>query len=289
MTDKQRPLETPSWLRSLAQELAAVPGVAGVVLGGSRARSRADAKADFDVGVYYHEADFDWPSVMAIATRWDDGDEPRGVGAPGQWGPWMNGGAWLQVEGRQVDLLLREYGFVKEVIAECRSGRCRADYQLGHPGAWHNHMLVAEVHHNVILHDKGGLLAGLHAMTTPYPEALRQTVLRRFMFEALFTANLVDKAAAREEPYYTSGLVFRLVSSVVQVLYALNREYFVNEKGSVAEADSFALRPDGFAARIRELIPLAVSEYEQGARDARRLVDEVGALVLKQGVDYPRA
>jgi hypothetical protein len=150
-------------------------------------------------------------------------------------------------------------------------------------------MLMAEVHHNVILHDKDGLLAALHAMTTPYPEALRQTIIRRFMSEALFTANLVDKAATREEPYYTSGLVFRLVSSVVQVLYALNREYFVNEKGSIAEADSFSLRPDDFAARIRALIPRAVSEYEQGARDARQLAHEVGALVREQGVDYPRA
>jgi hypothetical protein len=32
----------------------------------------------------------------------------------------------------------------------------------------------------------------------------------------------------------------------VQALFALNERYFVNEKGSVGAADSFAIRPEGF-------------------------------------------
>jgi hypothetical protein len=36
--------------------------------------------------------------------------------AIGDWGPWINGGAWLTVEGKRVDLLYRELDKVRSVI-----------------------------------------------------------------------------------------------------------------------------------------------------------------------------
>jgi len=42
------------------------------------------------------------------------------------------------------------------------------------------------------------------------------------------------------------GCLFRCAACLVQVLYALNERYFVNEKGSARAADSFPFHPAGF-------------------------------------------
>uniref|UniRef100_UPI003F683C15 hypothetical protein n=1 Tax=Acinetobacter baumannii TaxID=470 RepID=UPI003F683C15 len=55
------------------------------------------------------------------------------VTAPGEWGPWINGGSWLSIGGRKVDLLYRDLGRVRAVIADCRAGAVSMDYQPGHP------------------------------------------------------------------------------------------------------------------------------------------------------------
>jgi hypothetical protein len=42
------------------------------------------------------------------------------VAGPGDWGPWVNGGAWLRVEGVAVDWILRGLDRVEQVWADCR-------------------------------------------------------------------------------------------------------------------------------------------------------------------------
>jgi hypothetical protein len=90
----------------LVGELAAVDGVAAV-LGGSHARGRADAGSDIDLGLLYAErAPFAIAAIRALAARINDTPEPVVTGFY-EWGPWVNGGAWLRVRGQRVDLLYR--------------------------------------------------------------------------------------------------------------------------------------------------------------------------------------
>jgi len=44
---------TDPMLTCITPRLAEVPGIAGVVLGGSRARGTASAASDYDIGLYY--------------------------------------------------------------------------------------------------------------------------------------------------------------------------------------------------------------------------------------------
>jgi len=65
----------------------------------------------------------------------------------------------------------------------------------------------------------------------------------------------------------------------VQVLFAANRRYFVNEKGSLAATDAFELRPDRFRGRVKRILS------EPGSRPTRlesRLA-EMTALVREVG------
>jgi hypothetical protein len=50
------------------------------------------------------------------------------------------------------------------------------------------------------------------------------------------------------------GCLTRIVAMLTQVLFALNEAYFVTDKGALERIESFPLRPDGYAAGVRELL-----------------------------------
>src|SRR5262249_5660855 len=104
--------ELISWV---VGRLAELPGVAGVALGGSRAPGRHGRGSDWDLGVYTGSG-FRVAEVRALVASagW------TGVVADiGEWGEVVNGGAWLDVEGRRVDLLWREVTTIERLIDEC--------------------------------------------------------------------------------------------------------------------------------------------------------------------------
>src|SRR5918994_1034069 len=95
-------------LTRIVPRLAAVPGVVGVVLGGSRARGTANAASDYDVGLYYGPDDpLDTGRLLDAARELADDPAAVTVTPVGGWGPHIVGGGWLSIEGRKVDLLYR--------------------------------------------------------------------------------------------------------------------------------------------------------------------------------------
>lgn len=68
-------------IKEMADELAGVPGVSGVMLGGSRARGEHRPESDWDLGVYYRGDTFDLDALRALA-----GPDVE-VAGPGGWAP----------------------------------------------------------------------------------------------------------------------------------------------------------------------------------------------------------
>jgi predicted nucleotidyltransferase len=97
-------------LREVAVRLTGVDGVVGVTLGGSRARRAHLETSDWDVGLYY-ALPVDLDSLASLARELG-GPEAR-VTALGEWGPWVDGGAWLKIDGSAVDWLYRDFGRVR--------------------------------------------------------------------------------------------------------------------------------------------------------------------------------
>ena len=63
----------------------------------------------------------------------------------GGWGPWIDGGGWLTVQGVPVDLLYRDIENVAAIMAECAAGMPRIVYQPGHPHGFSTAIYLAEV------------------------------------------------------------------------------------------------------------------------------------------------
>jgi predicted nucleotidyltransferase len=270
----------------LAQRIAArlgeIEGVVAVALGGSWAREEANPDSDVDLGIYYrNERRPSMEELQRLAQELDDRHPPDAVTDFGEWGPWINGGAWLFIEGRRVDWLYRDLDLAERTIGECRAGRPSIYYQPGHPHGFHTHIYMGEVHYCRLLHDPEGALESLKNMTTHYPPPLKRALIRRQLWEARFALDTCRKSAARGDAFYVSGGLFRCAACMVQALFALNERYIINEKGSVEAADRLPLHPATFKERINSVLarPGDRPEELEGSIDRlENLLEEVEEL-----------
>lgn len=261
-------------LARVVAALATVPGIRAVALGGSRARGTATAHSDYDIGLYYDPGTpLDLAALRRAVTSLDDAGPRAEVTAIGSWGPWINGGGWLTIAGRRVDLLYRDLARVQEVIDDCCAGRIAVVYQPGHPHAFVSAIYMGEVACCRVLSDPDGRLAGLVGRTAPYPAALGAALLQRFGWEAAFALANARKALDRGDVAYLAGCAFRAVACLCQALFALNGRYLINEKGAVAEADGFERRPPALRRRIEAAF------RDLGAGDAAAALAALDALV----------
>jgi polymorphic toxin system nucleotidyltransferase-like protein len=242
------------FLQRLVSAFASVPGVEAIVLGGSRARGTAHGSSDYDIGLYYREAaPLDTDRLHEAAKRLADQPSATTVTPIGEWGPWIVGGAWLSIERRKVDLLYRNIEAVAQVIEACRSGDVTMNYQPGHPHGFCSAIWAGEIALCRPLHDPSGAVAGLKSRALPYPARLRETLVRRFQWEILFSIENAELAALRLEQTHVAGCVYRALACLAQVLFALNERYLINEKGALEEAAGFPLTLPELTDRISDV------------------------------------
>jgi len=263
-----------------------IEGVLAIVLGGSRARGTADERSDIDLGIYYDGAHpFSTAALGAAARELDDRHSEGLVTSFGEWGPAVNGGGWLEIRGHHVDFLYREIGAVREAIEECIAGRPRSIYQLGHPLGFHMQIYAGEVHVCRPLFDPAGAIGGLKSKVREYPEKFRTAAVTKHLFDAEFEISIAAKAAERADVMYVAGCLFRAAGFMTIVLYALNRKFFLNEKGAFAESRQFAIKPGRFhdtAASVLGSAGTTSAELSASVASFQSLIAELRQLAASQ-------
>ncbi|MFI7114720.1 nucleotidyltransferase domain-containing protein [Nonomuraea sp. NPDC050227] len=263
-------------LREIAAKLAEVPGVVAVALGGSRARGTHRPDSDIDLGLYYR-GPLAVGDLRALAREMTG--EPTEVTEPGGWGPWVDGGGWLTVEGWRVDWIYRDLDRVRRVWQDCRAGRYEIGVQPGHPLGFYSHAYAGEVALCKVLADPSGELAALRAETAAYPPALREALVQG-LWEAGFSLTIAAYGAAGRDPVYAAGALFRAIGVACHALHAADGAWLINEKGMVAAADRLPSAPPGFGERAQALLASVGGTPEEITRTvaaAERLVADVRA------------
>jgi len=232
-------------LRNLAARMCDVPGVVGVVLGGSRGRGKHLPDSDTDLGLYYRPP-LDVAALRSLARA--VAGEGAQVTEPGEWGPWVDGGAWLRIAGAAVDWIYRDLDRVHAAWVDARSGRYRFHAQTGHPLGVPDFAYAGELALGVVLADPTVQLTRLQHATRQYPPALTDALVRG-LWEATFILEVARKAVTRRDTVYVAGCLFRALGLCAHALHGHAGRWLVNEKGAIAAAARLPGVPADFAAR----------------------------------------
>lgn len=210
-------LPDPAFLDTTADRLATLPTVQAVALGGSRAQGTHKPDSDWDLAVYYR-GDFDPADLRALGWEGE-------VSEVGGWGSGVfNGGAWLTVDGRRVDVHYRDLDVVERELAEAEEGRFRVEPLLFHLAGIPSYLIVAELAINKVL--RGEL-----PRPAAYPEKLRHTASDRWYGTARVT---LAYAKANHAPAgRLTQVAGALATAAVQAGHAVlaaRGEWVTNEK-----------------------------------------------------------
>jgi hypothetical protein len=243
-------------LGAITEALQNVPDVVGVVLGGSHACGFARPDSDLDIGIYYREASpFFVDHIRSVAESISVAGSSPTVTEMYGWGPWVNGGAWIQASVCEVDFVYRNLDQLQRVIEEGRQGICRHDYSQQPTYGFRSVIYFGETFICIPLHDPEGEIDRLKKSVAEYPETMRTRIVQESLWGAEFSLwycrRFFEKSA---DVYNAAGCMTRVAQDLVQALFALNGEYFVSDKYAGRRIDQFALRPPDFMSRLARVL-----------------------------------
>ncbi|MER7082524.1 Nucleotidyltransferase domain-containing protein [Saccharopolyspora kobensis] len=227
----------------VADRLAALPGVRAVSLGGSRAQGTHRTDSDWDFAIYYrgrfepqHLRDVGWPGEVSELGAWGGGV--------------FNGGAWLRIDDRPVDVHYRDLDVVEHVLGEARAGRFEWQPLMFHLAGIPSYLVLAELAINRVLHGE---------LPRPeFPRPLREAAPEVWWQQASLT---LAYARANHAPHgrlaETAGAIAQAACQSAHAVLAARGEWVTNEKRLLAraglrEADQLiaGLTPDSLVAAV---------------------------------------
>ena len=268
-------------IANIVNELKKYDFIKGIVLGGSRATGTATANSDIDIGIYYEKGKIDYDKLNFTAQQLDDSHRENLICKEGEWGNWVNCGGWLVVNGFHVDFILRDITRVNECIKQTDKGDITMHYQTGHPHAYLNVMYRGELASCKVFYSKDDNFLKLKEHAECYADSLKRALIDFFSFEAKFSCNLAKSYSQNNDMYYIIGHLFRSISAINQVLFAINQTYCLNEKKAAMQIERLAIHPQNYCNRINQILTLSpdnclmqISKLEQLCHEVEKLADK---------------
>ena len=213
----------PHVVAKVVDVVARSRGVVAVTLGGSRSMGESDEASDWDLGVFYR-GDLDLGMLTELGT----------IHSPGSWGRFMNGGAWLDVDGVEIDVILRDLEVVDEWSTRARRGDYEVDQLLGYLAGFPSYTLLAEV-------ACSNVLTGALQFETSFPEELAREATDRWGFQRDFTLDYARAHARRGDVTATIGNLARAAMEEAHRRMVVGHRWVLNEKRLLAHAGLDAL------------------------------------------------
>lgn len=241
-------------LRHAVDALKNIEGVVAIVLGGSYARGTHHAESDLDLGLYYSPlSPFSIESIRQVAQELSTNDHPVVTDFYG-WGPWVNGGAWIQTSSGKLDLIYRNTEQVERTIQNAIHGVWHHHYDQQPTFGFYSVIYLAETQVCIPLYDPDQVIARLKQSVQTYPPQLQQKIIIDTLWGAEFTLWFARQYAAVGDVYNTVGCITRITGYLTQALYALNTEYYISDKKVMAAIAQFECCPANYAARINQIL-----------------------------------
>ncbi len=253
----------------LLKELAALPQVEAIALGGSRAGEQFDANSDYDIYLYC-TGEVSLDEKKAILERYCGYMELSNHF-------WELEDNCTLKNGVDMDILYRNLDdFANDVASVVEQHHARNGYTTC---MWHN-LLTCKV-----LYDKNGRLTALkQRFQVPYPSALRENIISNNM-KLLYDFmpayyHQIKKAMGRGDWVSVNHRTTAFLESYFDIIWAINEQTHPGEKRQVSLANTTcSILPVDFEENIRILFSNLFSDGTVVLQTLERMVLELKRLL----------
>lgn len=257
----------------LINELAAMAPVQAVLLGGSRAAGLAEAGSDYDLYVYGD------PVPLALRRQ-----QLGPLFAQVEWNNrfWETEDDGVLTDGSEVELIYRSFDFIESMVAATVE---QHQAWVGYTGCF-----WANLQGSRILFDRHGQAVALQRrFAVPYPEALREAVVRK-NFPLLRGAlpayrRQLAKALARQDGVSVNHRLAAWLASYFDILFAVNRLPHPGEKRLLQHLAALPSRPAGACEEVQVLLALGHADPAL-PQQLDRLTDALAVWLTGQGLAH---
>lgn len=264
-------------LNDITNELKQVDGVKAIVLGGSFATGMATANSDLDIGIYYSEHNpFDIEKVKTVAEKFADKSQPTVTGFY-EWGPWVNGGAWINTAEGEVDFLYKNIDQVTRTINDARNGIWENNFEQQPPYGFSSIIFLSETQYSLPLYDPDNVIKKLKDSVKQYPQKLKQSVIQQSLWSAEFTIWQAEKYAAKNDTFNTVGCLTRAAKNIVTALFAINELYPMGDKRAVHILEQAKIKPESLRSKIDSILCCHKETLIDNVSQLKKLFDQTVA------------
>jgi len=269
ISDKKQKL-----VEDFTAELKSIEGVKAIVLGGSFAVGLATESSDLDIGIYYSEkSPFEIEKIKTIASKFSNKDLPTVTGFY-EWGPWVNGGAWITTANGEVDLLYKNINQIVKTIDDAKNGVWENSFDQQPPYGFSSIIFLAETRNSIPLYDPENIIGNLKDSIKQYPEKLKQSVVQQSLWSAEFTIWQAEKFANKTDMYNTIGCLTRAINGIVTTLFALNEIYPMGDKRAIEIIEKEESIPSNFKNKIDTILSCEKKSLVDNVRLLKILFNE---------------
>jgi predicted nucleotidyltransferase len=271
--DKQKLLD------EITTELKRVDGVKAIVLGGSYAIGMATENSDLDIGIYYSELNpFEIEKIKDVAKIFSNSDQPT-VTNFYEWGPWVNGGAWINTISGEVDFLYKNIEQITRTIETAKDGIWENNFDQQPPYGFSSIIFLSETQNSLPLYDPDNVVKNLKESVEQYPQKLKQSVIQQSLWSAEFTIWQAEGYAKKNDTFNTVGCLTRAVKNIVTTLFALNEIYPMGDKRAINILEQAKTKPQNLTSRINDTLYCSKDTLTNNVMRLKELFEETVELV----------
>lgn len=272
------PKDKQNLLDNITDELKCIDGVKAIVLGGSYAMGMATAGSDLDIGIYYSEkAPFDLEKIKLLAENYSDNEKATVTGFY-EWGPWVNGGAWIKTANGKVDFLYKNIDQISATIENAKNGIWENHFEQQPPYGFSSIIFLAETHYCISLYDPEAIIKKLKENVNQYPQKLKQSVIQQSLWSAEFTIWQAESFATKSDIYNTVGCLTRAVKNIVTALFAINEIYPMGDKRAINILEQAKTKPENLSQQINSILCASKDTLTENVTRLKLLFEETAEL-----------
>jgi len=248
------PKDKQDVLDNITNDLKIIDNVRAIVLGGSYATGTATDTSNLDIGIYYLDKEpFEIEEIRSIAKKYAGKEEPV-VTNFYEWGPWVNGGAWIKTVFGKVDFLYKNIDQVTSTIEKAKNGIWENHFEQQPPYGFSSIIYLAETKSCISLYDPDKIIEKLKSEVENYPAKLKQAVIQQSLWSAEFTIWHAEYFAKKQDVYNIMGCLTRAVKNIIAALFAINELYPIGDKRAIECIESSTIKPTQLKQKIENIL-----------------------------------